>query len=215
MEIVNIAESEEDEIYVIDGLLQNPHFMRRQGLEAEYPERSEQQWYPGSNSRRGYPIPHLDEFVQHVTGESVTPAQGNIHAYFRLCLEGQTGKGGVHIDWSHWTGVYYLSLDEHARGGTDFYRHRPSSTLRAPVYPEDWKQWKVNTPDNLWSKVIRPQTNDSSKWELVHHVPMKFNRVVLFRPWLWHNAGPGFGDCAENGRLIYVLSYDLGAATRR
>jgi hypothetical protein len=31
---------------------------------------------------------------------------------------------------------------------------------------------------------------------------------VLFRPWLWHNAGAGFGDCLENGRLIYLLSYN-------
>ena len=22
----------------------------------------------------------------------------------------------------------------------------------------------------------------------------RFNRLLLLRPWLWHNAGPGFGD---------------------
>ena len=52
-----------------------------------------------------------------------------------------------------------------------------------------------------------PQTNDPTKWELVRRVPMKFNRLVLFRPWQWHNATPGFGDRPENGRLIYVLVY--------
>ena len=55
--------------------------------------------------------------------------------------------------------------------------------------------------------VIHPHTNDASKWELVRRVQMKFNRLVLFRPWQWHNAAPGFGDRPENGRLIYVLSY--------
>jgi hypothetical protein len=208
MEIVNIAEGEEDEIYVIDGLLKNPDFMRVQGLEAEYPEPPELQWYPGLNSGRSYPIADLDAFVSHIAGEPVKPFEGNVHGYYRLCLEGQVGKGGVHIDWSHWTGVYYLSLDEHAQGGTDFYRHLPSGTSRAPVYPKDWNAWDVDTPDDLWGKVIRPHTNDPSKWELIRHVPMKYNRAVLFRPWLWHNAGPGFGDCAENGRLIYVMSYD-------
>jgi hypothetical protein len=60
----------------------------------------------------------------------------------------------------------------------------------------------------LWNEVIHPHTNDASKWELVRSVPLKFNRLVLFRPWLWHNAGAGFGDHLENGRLIYLLSYN-------
>jgi len=208
MEVVNIAEGEEDEIYVIDDLMRNPFALRRLGLEASYPEPPELQWYPGLNSDRAYPIPGLDELMSEITGERIKPFERNIHCFFRLCLEGQTGKGGVHIDWSQWTGVFYLTLDEHAQGGTDFFRHRPSGTLRAPVYPEDWDAWDVKTPDDLWTKVIRPHTNDASKWDLVRHVPMKFNRLVLFRPWLWHNAGVGFGDRPANGRLIYLLSYD-------
>jgi len=208
VKVTNIAEGEEDEIYVIDDLLRNPHFMRQQGLNAQYPKPPEQQWYAGLNSAKACLIPNLDELVSFITGEPVKPFEGNIHGFFRLCLEGQFGKGGVHIDWSNWTGVYYLTLDEHAQGGTDFFKHRPSGTLRAPVYPEDWAMWDVENPDDLWGKVIRPHTNDPSKWEHVRRVPMKFNRCVLYRPWLWHNASPGFGDRPENGRLIYVLSYD-------
>jgi hypothetical protein len=41
----------------------------------------------------------------------------------------------------------------------------------------------------------------------VRQVPMKFNRLVLFQPWRWHAAGPGFGDTVANGRLIYLMSY--------
>lgn len=208
MKVVNIAEGEDDEIYVIDDLLLHPEQLRQIGLTADYPVPPELQWYPGLNSARPFPIPGLDDVISDITGEAVKPFERNVHAYFRLCLEGQVGKGGVHIDWSHWTGVYYLTLDEHAQGGTDFFRHRPSGTLRAPVYPEDWDAWDCKTPDELWRTVIRPHTNDPTRWERVRHVPMKFNRLLLFRPWLWHNATPGFGDRAENGRLIYVLSYD-------
>ena len=38
-------------------------------------------------------------------------------------------------------------------------------------------------------------------------VPMRFNRLVLLRPWLWHTAGEAFGDSLENGRLIYLMFF--------
>jgi hypothetical protein len=202
VKINNVAEGQEDAIYVIDDLLLNPHLMRQVGLQAEYPQPPEPQWYAGLNSRQRYPIPGLDELMGDVTGSAVKPFAGNVHGKFRLCLKGQTGKGGVHIDYSQWTGVYFLTLDEHAEGGTDFFRHLPSNTLRAPVYPEDWDAWEFDTADKLWSDVIHPHTKDATKWECVRRVTMKFNRLVLFRPWLWHNASDGFGDRAENGRLI-------------
>jgi hypothetical protein len=34
---------------------------------------------------------------------------------------------------------------------------------------------------------------------------MKYNRLMLFRPWLFHNAGPEFGDSIENGSIIYLM----------
>ena len=38
-------------------------------------------------------------------------------------------------------------------------------------------------------------------------VPMRFNRLVLLRPWLWHTAGPAFGDRPENARLVYLMFF--------
>jgi len=206
--VVNVNAALQDEIYVIDDFLRNPDELRKTGLAAEYPILHEKQWYPGRDSRRQYPIPQLDEAIGHITGRPVSPLPNSAHSKFRLCLANELGKGGVHIDNCHWTGVHFLTLDEHADGGTDFFRHRPTGTLRAPVYPEDWQSWPFDTVAKLWNDVIHPHTNDPSKWELVRRVPMKFNRLVLFRPWQWHNAGDGFGDRPENGRLIYLLSYN-------
>jgi hypothetical protein len=206
--IVNVNEGEDDEIYVIDDFLRDPDVLRRHGLQAEYPVPLETPWYPGRNSRRAYPIAGLDETVGYITGRAVAALPDSAHAKFRLCLAGEVGKGGVHIDNCHWTGVYFLTLDEHAEGGTDFFRHRASGTVRAPVYAEDWRNWPFATVAELWNDVINPHTNDAAQWELVRRVPMKFNRLVLFRPWQWHNAGAGFGDRPDNGRLIYVLSYN-------
>jgi hypothetical protein len=36
---------------------------------------------------------------------------------------------------------------------------------------------------------------------------MRFNRAIFYRPWLWHSAGPGFGEVPENARLVQLLSF--------
>ena len=66
----------------------------------------------------------------------------------------------------------------------------------------------VRSFQDVLEKVIRPDGNDPTKWERIMQVPMRFNRLVMFRPWLWHNAGPGFGDKLENARLVYLLFFD-------
>jgi hypothetical protein len=199
--------AEQDAVYVIDDFLQEPLALRQLALNADYPKLSTPQTYAGRYSQRTYALPGLDDAIAAITGCRVTPSKGSAHSSFRLCIANELGTGDVHIDNCHWTGVLYLTLDEHAQGGTDFYRHRPTNTLRAPVYPEDWAAWGSVTAQTIHRDVILPHTNDPTKWELARHVPMKFNRLVLFQPWLWHAAGPGFGDNAANGRLIYLMSY--------
>jgi hypothetical protein len=200
---------DQDPVFVIDDFVRDPHALRGLGLAAEYVTPPKKETYAGRNSREAFPVPGMDATIARITGGPVIalglPAS---HARFRLCLAGETGSGGVHIDNCHWTGVLYLSLDADAQGGTDFFRHRETGTLRAPVYPEDWAAWGGRDADRMWKEVVVPQTNDPSKWELVRRVQMKFNRLVLFRPWLWHNATPGFGHDAESARLIYTIFYN-------
>jgi hypothetical protein len=202
-----MTQAGEDAVFVIDDFLKEPLALRQLALDAEFPQAPKRQSYPGRYSRRTYALPNLDDAIAAITGCRVAPLKGSAHSAFRLCVADEIGTGDVHIDNCHWTGVLYMTLDEHAHGGTNFYRHVPTNTLRAPVYPEDWSAWGTVTSQTIHRDVILPHTNDPSKWELVRHVPMKFNRLVLFQPWLWHAAGPGFGDSVVNGRLIYLLSY--------
>ena len=202
------AGTDHDAIYVIDDFLSDPLELRQHGLTAEYLTPPVPETYAGRNSRQKYPIVGLDEAITRITGNAVVAVEHPAaHARFRLCLAHEKGTGGVHIDNCHWTGVLYLTLDDAVQGGTDFFRHRSSNTLRAPVYPQDWEAWGGLTIDRWWKEIVVPQTNDPSKWDLVRRVEMRFNRLVLFRPWLWHNASPGFGHDAATGRLVYLLFY--------
>ena len=209
----NQSSDVEDAVYVVDGFLSDPHRLRQLALEADYLTAPTPETYAGRNSAAKFPLAGLDERIAAITGHRVVPLEHPAaHARVRLCLEHETGTGGVHIDNCHWTGVVYLTLDEDARGGTTFHRHRPSNTLRAPVYPEDWAAWGGLTRDRWWKEVVWPHTNDPTKWDVARHVEMRFNRLVLFRPWLWHSASPGFGVNAATGRLVYLLFFHEAGA---
>ena len=57
-------------------------------------------------------------------------------------------------------------------------------------------------------KIIGQDSNDMSKWEKPKMIPMRFNRLVLLRPWYFHTSGASFGDNKENGRLVYVMFFN-------
>ena len=60
--------------------------------------------------------------------------------------------------------------------------------------------------------ILGTDTMDDSKWEMTMRVPMRFNRLILIRPWLWHTAGESFGTTPENGRLVYLMFFESARA---
>lgn len=174
---------------------------------ASYPQPEEQTYFPGRNAQAPVLVEGLDALVSEIVGENLIPATGNSHGKFRLALAGDEGKGGVHIDQCYWSGILYLSKDQDCVGGTDFYRHKASNSDTAPLNNDELKQRGFNHYQEFWDD-LKVTGSQPEHWQLTSHVPMKYNRLVLFRPWLYHNAGPGFGDSVENGRIIYPLFYN-------
>ena len=68
--------------------------------------------------------------------------------------------------------------------------------------------------EEMHRAIIEQDSLDDSKWERNMSVPMRFNRLILLRPWLWHTAGPAFGDRPENARLVFLLFYGAAAGVQ-
>ena len=79
---------------------------------------------------------------------------------------------------------------------------------------EDINAFGYASSSEMSHQILEKDGRDRSKWELTMTVPMRFNRLVLLRPWLWHTSGPGFGDSAENGRLVYLMFFFKPAPPR-
>ncbi len=193
-------------LLIVDDFLNNAEELREQALRLTFPE--QEGAFPGRNSRERIGIEGLDQAVSRLVGEPLKPvAPLQSHSKCRLTLAADTSKAKVHIDDSHWSGILYLSRDEDSSGGTDFFRHIRTNSDRAPVYKEELAGRGYSSFDEMHADIIEKDSVDDSKWELTTHVPMRFNRLVLLRPWLWHTAGPGFGDRPENGRLVYLMFF--------
>ena len=193
-------------LLIVDDFLNNAADLRERALRLTYPE--QQGAFPGRNSLERLNIEGLDQAVSRLVGEPLIPVSPlESHAKCRLTLARDKGRAKVHIDNSHWSGILYLSRDEDSSGGTDFFRHIRTNSDRAPVYKEELAGRGYSSFDEMHADIIEKDSVDDSKWERTTHVPMRFNRLVLLRPWLWHTAGPGFGDTAENGRLVYLMFF--------
>ena len=193
---------------IIDDFLDDPMEFRDMAATLDYPVPLEKTNYPGRNARRRILVEGLDNEVSKLVGEKLVPTPGTSHAKLRLTLASDTGKAAVHTDSSHWSGILYLTLPKYCLGGTSFYRHLPSSMDHVPYNKAQLAAAGLSDFSEVGEKLLLADTNDPEKWEKIMNLPMRFNRLVLFRPWLYHNAGPGFGDSIENGRLIYPLFYD-------
>ena len=198
-------------LIVVDDFLDNPHELRNAALRLTYPEQDGA--FPGRNSLERINLDGLIQQASRLVGEPLellSPLQS--HAKCRVTLAADKGRAKVHVDRSHWSGILYLSLPEDCQGGTDFFRHRRTNTDRRPINERELAAMGYTSMEEMHREIIEKDSNDDSKWERTMRAPMRFNRLVLLRPWLWHTAGAGFGDCIENGRLVYLMFF--GSARR-
>ena len=196
-------------VIVIDDFYPDPHKLRETALALDYPPPVPGQTFPGRNSATRLLIDGMDRIVSQIVNEPMRGNLRNAHGRFRMTLASDpAGRFNIHIDEDTvWAGIAYLTLPEQCQGGSVFYRHIPTGTDRAPILPGDLAAFGADTPEDAVAKVLDPDSSDPSKWETIMTVPMRFNRLALFRPWFWHAGTEAFGDDPENGRLIQVLFF--------
>ena len=199
-------------LIIIDDFLGKPEVVRKRALGLKY---EGQGAYPGRNSIERIRIEGLEEEVSSIVQERLCePNPLESHGKCRLTLASDNEPGRIHVDPSFWSGILYLSRPEDCQGGTEFYRHIPTGTDEVPRTIEDINAFGYASSSEMSHQILEKDGRDRSKWELTMTVPMRFNRLVLLRPWLWHTSGPGFGDSAENGRLVYLMFFFKPAPTR-
>lgn len=193
-------------LILVDDFIDNPHALREAALRLTYPHG--ENMFPGRNSVERINLEGLAGQVSRLVGEPLAPMPPTqAHAKCRITLGGDTGKAKVHVDTAHWSGILYLSRPEDCRGGTEFFRHLPTGSDRTAYNDAEARALGFPSAREMTTSILDRDSTDDSKWEMTMRVPMRFNRLVLLRPWLWHTAGEAFGDSIENGRLVYLMFF--------
>lgn len=191
---------------VIDDFYDDPQEVRRIALGCDYPQPTRYKNYPGLNSRQRLVPEGMDAILSRILGEPVRGVISEIstHCRFRITQESDRSTNCAHADPSelYWVGVIYLSLPEHCQGGTAFYEHKGLGLDRTPTSRDQLAPFGVETLEEFQASEGKKPEN----WRHLMTIPMRFNRMILYRPWNWHSALAGFGDSLENGRLIQVLA---------
>lgn len=194
-------------LLIIDDFLTDPQAARGRALALDYDVSLKNGNYPGTLSSEALPIAGLDDAVSQIIGAKVKPQPGTSHSHCRLTLAHDKGLSGVHIDPCFYSGILYLNLPEHCRGGTDFFRHKRTGLDRVPMDTGQMLAAGYADPNQLIEEVVNCDTLKPAKWEKQFTVPMRFNRLVLFSPWMFHNSAKGFGSGPENGRLVHLMFF--------
>lgn len=191
---------------VIDEVYDKPEQIRAEAARMMYPSIGGATTYAGRNSSAKFLLPDTDQIISWAVGEKLSGATDRAHGAFRLTVAGDIGRYNVHVDTGvDWSGVLFLTPPEYCRGGTSFLRHCRYGTDHAPRTRAELTPYGVDSPDAVLDLVLGQDSNDPQKWETTMTVPMRYNRLVLFRPLTWHMAGEGFGDSFENGRLVQLF----------
>jgi len=197
---------------IVDDFYDNPQAVRNAALHTDYARMVDGANYPGDNSAEAFEMEGLNDLVSNLVHEPVVGSPQTGHCRFRIATAGaeSAARYRMHVDGeSYWSGIVYLSLPEHCQGGTEFYRHKELGSDRAPIYDTEVAQFGSKSCVQFTQSVLAKDSNNSSAWEHVMTVPMRFNRCVLFRPWFWHTSGLSFGDRGENARMIQLFFFTL------
>lgn len=194
-------------LLILDDFLSDPLAARRAALALDYDASFKRGNYPGHISTTPLAIQGLDARISDIIRAPVEPAPGTSHNHCRITLKGDKGRSGVHIDPAFYSGILYLSLPEHCKGGTEFFRHKRTGLERVPNDPVEVTKAGYADINGLIEDVVNRDTMNKAKWERTMLIPMRFNRLILFSPWLFHNSGAAFGTSPENGRLVHLMFF--------
>jgi len=107
----------------------------------------------------------------------------------------QFDRSWIHADnGTTWAALVYLTPNAPLTAGTAIFRHKETGLMEWPMDKDT--QDKINA-----------DSQDLTKWEIVDRVGNVFNRIVLYRGYMFHQSLDYFGRDKFDGRLFQTFFF--------
>ncbi|MBB4014296.1 DUF6445 family protein [Niveibacterium umoris] len=206
---------------IIDDVLRHPLGYRVHALEQAFrPLAYAGQNFPGEQTRGNDPQ-EVMSVIASALGRRIKWISPDCGAY-RLSYEGSTARTDIHVDnedgenWDRFAAVLYLNPPGQEQGGTIFWRHRttgwdrrmPDEAVRAAGFPSFkafQERWLPNQTERAFNELAAARED----WEPTIELPMRNNRIVLYRGHFFHSLSNVFGTTPQDGRLVQLFFFEL------
>ena len=195
------------ELIIVDDFLDNPDSVREYALEQNFERLGGKNW-PGRDSSESHGEKEMTQACSEVVGQQLVIKPENKCSYFRIAKKGEYGKQHIHFDPNPgliWAGILYLTPTFHPTGGTKFWKHKETGWEMAPTNEEGIK-YGIHSHEDM-VRFFDTEGKDESKWIETDNVSFKYNRLVMFNPFLWHSNGEWFGTTHDNCRLVQLFFF--------
>jgi hypothetical protein len=202
---------------VVDDFYPDPDYVRDLALKLPKEESASDGNYPGVMTKEGFWSDEHEVAFKYITNENVTSIKTStgLSSKFRFTKQDDQFRQFIHFDpgiRQVWSGVVYLTKPEDytlANGeainaGTSFWKHKETGLESIPLTQDGIEKYGWKNIDDLLF-FLNTDGCIENKWIKTFTVPIKYNRLVLFRPWLFHSSGVQFGTNFNNCRLIQTI----------
>jgi hypothetical protein len=176
---------------VVDDFYDDPDEIRARALRLKY-KRPEGVNYPGVVASTPDDIePAMASFSRLLGGIDIKCRRDQ--GAFRITTAADTARrtSMVHVDTPDFSAIVHLSKGQGE--GTYFYRHKALDLER--VSPEDNERPAVR-------RAIETDTLNLAAWEVIHMIPMKYNRLLIFDGKYFHSGAHRLtGATRAEGRM--------------
>ncbi|MGB0454092.1 MAG: DUF6445 family protein [Bacteriovoracaceae bacterium] len=193
---------------VIDNFYKKPEEIRNLALKTDYINVKKLR-YPGIQSRKSFTNLDLQKKFEDVldTKLEIDPKKYTFGKFRIMINEPFTFK--AHLDGlTNLTGLVYLNPEDSCSGGTAFYRHRKSG-LEGPLSQNEVEARGFSSNEEMFKELIGDDKYDPESWEMTDFVPMKFNRLLVFKGYhYFHCHTSSFGTDKESGRMTQLFFFN-------
>ena len=211
----------ERELLIFDDFLPDPRAWRAYALSQKFTPAGQHVAgnFPGIQTTGGFSDQATQQRIANAMGRSIKWSWPS-HGAFRLSPANAKARSDIHADQDQsrpaYAGVLYLSLPEHCQGGTSFWRHRETGWSKVPNAQQaaasrfgsyaNFMRLRscVEGPDQDFGAL----THAREEWELMLEVPMRFNRLILYRSDYFHAISQLFGQLPSDARLVQLFFYE-------